>query len=104
MRILFTRVLQSAGYRVIACEDGSVGLETARKQINKIDAIVTDAGLPGMHGPKLIARIRAMRPEIPAILVSGTMADADADETIVFLTKPVSPGLLTSELRRLLAA
>lgn len=104
VRLLFTRILQAAGYEVIACENGTLGLEAARKQIHKIAAIVTDARMPGVHGPRLIARIRALRPEIPAILVSGNMMEHEADRTTVFLTKPVSPAVLTSELRRLLSA
>jgi hypothetical protein len=30
--------------------------------------------------------------------------EAEADRTTVFLTKPISPGILTRELRRLLLA
>ena len=100
--LLFTRVLQGAGYEVIACENGAVGLEAARNQIEKIDAVVTDARMPGLQGPRLIQRIRALRPEMPAILVSGNMVEADTDRSTVFLAKPVSPGALTRELRRLL--
>ncbi len=104
VRLLFTRVLQNAGYDVIACENGTTGLEAARTQIDKIDAIVTDARMPGMQGPRLIARIRALRPAIPAILVSGNIVEAESDRDTVFLSKPVSPGMLTRELRRLLGA
>lgn len=104
VRLLFTRVLQSAGYAVIACENGSLGLESARTHIDTIDAVVTDARMPGLQGPRLIARIRAMRPEIPAILVSGNVLEAEADRGTVFLTKPVSPAVLMRELRRLLSA
>jgi CheY-like chemotaxis protein len=104
VRLLFTKILQSAGYEVIACENGTLGLEAARNQIEKIDAVITDARMPGMQGPRLIARIRAMRPEIPAILVSGNPMDTDIDPTTVFLSKPISPGMLTRELRRLLHA
>ena len=100
VRILFTKVLESAGYDVIACENGTLGLEAARSQIDKIDAIVTDARMPGMQ----IARVRSMRPEMPAILVSGNLAEAETDATTVFLSKPISPGTLTRELRRLLRA
>jgi CheY-like chemotaxis protein len=104
VRLLFTRILQSAGYEVIACENGAQGLEAARKQIDKIAAVVTDARMPGVHGPRLIARIRALRPEIPAILVSGNMMEHETDRSTVFLIKPVSPAVLTGELRRLLSA
>jgi CheY-like chemotaxis protein len=104
VRLLFTKVLQAAGYEVIACENGASGLEAARVGIDKINAVVTDARMPGLHGPRLIARIRALRPEIPAILVSGNILEAETDQSTVFLTKPVSPALLTRELRRLLSA
>lgn len=89
---------------MIACENGAQGLEAARKQIDKIAAVVTDARMPGVHGPRLIARIRALRPEIPAILVSGNMMEHETDRSTVFLIKPVSPAVLTGELRRLLSA
>ncbi len=102
VRLLFTQVLQGAGYEVIACENGSAGLEAARNHLEEIDAVVTDAVMPGIQGQRLISRIRALRPEIPAILVSGNMVEAETDRSTVFLTKPVSPGLLTRELRRLL--
>lgn len=104
VRLLFTKVLQSAGYKVIACENGNSGLDVARKQIHTIDAVVTDALMPGLPGPRLIARIRTLRPEIPAILVSGNIVEPETDDGTIFLTKPVSPGLLTRELRRLLGA
>jgi DNA-binding NtrC family response regulator len=104
VRLLFTRILQRAGYEVIACENGTLGFEAARKQIDKIAAIVTDSRMPGVHGPRLIARIRALRPGIPAILVSGNMVEHETDRSTVFLTKPVSPAVLTGELRRLLSA
>ncbi len=104
VRLLFTKVLQRAGYDVIACENGTLAFEAARHQIDKIDAIVTDARMPGIQGSRLIARLREFRPEIPAILVSGNVVETDTDCSTVFLTKPVSPGLLTRELRRLLCA
>lgn len=103
VRLLFTRVLEGAGYEVIACENGTAGLEAARNHLDEIDAVVTDARMPGMQGPRLISRIRALRPEMPAILVSGNMVEAETDASTVFLTKPISPGLLTRELRRLLS-
>ena len=102
VRLLFTRVLEGAGYSVIACENGAAGLEAARRHIDAIRAVVTDAKMPGMSGQKLIARIRTLRPSIPAIVVSGTTIEGNADAVTVFLTKPVSPGNLASELGRLL--
>lgn len=102
VRLLFTRVLQAAGYQVIACENGLTGLEAARTHIDRLDALVTDARMPGMSGQKLIARIRILKPNLPAIIVSGNLIEDIADAHTVFLSKPVSPGSLTRELQRLL--
>lgn len=102
VRLLFTKVLQAAGYHVIACENGSAGLETARKHLEKLDAIVTDARMPGMGGQRLIARVRSLKPNLPGIVVSGNVIEGVSDATTVFLCKPVTPGALTRELRRLL--
>ncbi|HEX4037253.1 MAG TPA: response regulator [Acidobacteriaceae bacterium] len=102
VRLLFTRVLEGAGYAVIACENGAAGLEAARRRIDEIRAVITDARMPGMSGQKLLGRLRALRPALPAIVVSGTQIDGVADDRTVFLIKPVSPGNLTDELQRLL--
>lgn len=102
VRLLFTRVLENAGYAVIACENGPVGLEAARLQLDRIGALVTDATMPGMNGQTLVARIRTLRPGLPAIVVSGSHIEGVSDRVTVFLTKPVSPGMLAAELHRLL--
>lgn len=102
VRLLFAKVLQAAGYQVIACENGSAGLESARKHLETLDAIVTDAKMPGMGGQRLIARVRTLKPHLPAIVVSGNLIEGVADARTVFLCKPVTPGSLTRELRRLL--
>jgi two-component system C4-dicarboxylate transport response regulator DctD len=101
VRLLFTKVLQAAGYEVIACENGSAGLEAARKHLETLDAIVTDAKMPGMGGQRLIARVRSLKPALPAIVVSGNLIEGTPDAITVFLCKPVTPGALTRELRRL---
>lgn len=108
IRLLFTAVLQNAGYDVIACEDGAHGLEAACTHRDRIQALITDSRMPVLGGLELVARIRAMSPEIPAIIVSGNMEDAPealaALPATVFLCKPISPSTLTQELRRLLDA
>jgi CheY-like chemotaxis protein len=102
VRLLFTRVLESAGYSVIACESGAAALDVFRSRIAEIRAVVTDAKMPGMSGQKLLSRLRALRPALPAIVVSGNTIDGIADATTVFLVKPITPGRLTGELQRLL--
>lgn len=107
VRYLFTEVLRGNGYRVIACEDGDSGLATARARIDEIHAVVTDSRMPGIDGRELIAQIRALRPALPILVVSGNVDDSAArnstDPAITYLCKPLSPERLTIELNRLLS-
>jgi len=92
---------------VIACEDGICGVKEACARIDGVDAVITDAHMPGMTGSELVFRIRALRPEIPVIMVSGSveaeMNPLPDDAATVRLSKPVSPDRLRRELRRLLS-
>jgi CheY-like chemotaxis protein len=105
IRYLFTHVLIGNGFEVIACEDGASGLAMAKARINDIHALVTDSRMPGLDGRELIAQIRALRPTLPILVVSGNIdenAARNADPATLYLAKPLSPDRLTVELRRLL--
>ena len=102
IRYLFTEVLRNSGYTVIPCEDGAQGLEVARDRIDEIDAVVTDSKMPGLSGPELIAQIRELRPTMPILVISGHLESRPADPATRYLSKPLSPEGLTSELRRAL--
>jgi CheY-like chemotaxis protein len=105
IRYLFTEVLRGNGFEVIACEDGATGLATAKARINEIHALVTDSLMPGLDGREMVAEIRALRPTLPILVVSGSIdenAARSADPSTLYLCKPLSPDRLTIELRRLL--
>jgi two-component system cell cycle sensor histidine kinase/response regulator CckA len=105
IRYLFTAVLRGSGFVVIACEDGASGLAMARAKINEIHAVITDSSMPGLDGRQLIAEIRAMRPSMPILVVSGSVEESrpNPDPSITYLCKPLSPDRLTVELRKLLS-
>jgi CheY-like chemotaxis protein len=105
IRYLFTEVLRGNGFEVIACEDGVSGLATAKARINEIHALITDSRMPGLDGRELITQVRALRPTLPILVVSGNIdegAPRPADPATVYLAKPLAPDRLTVELRRLL--
>jgi CheY-like chemotaxis protein len=108
IRYLLTHVLEALGYLVIACEDGTRGMAVASAQIHRLDAVITDSTMPGMEGRELLARIRALRAELPVLVVSGSIEDptvrAAEDPFTIRLSKPVSPDRLRLELRRLLSS
>ena len=39
--------------------------------LTKIDCLISDIDMPGIDGFELLKRIRAARPELPAILITG---------------------------------
>ncbi len=111
IRYLFTEVLRSAGYEVIACEDGALGLAMARERIDVIHAVITDSTMPGLDGREMIVAIRALRPRMPILVVSGSVDHGHdgavrdpQDPHIIYLCKPLSPERLTVELKKLLAS
>lgn len=47
-----------------------------------VDVVVSDLTMPGVRGPTLIRRIRALRPELPCLLVTGAGTEAARTELI----------------------
>ena len=63
--------------------------------------------MPGMDGRALAARLRAARPKIKVLFVSGYPADILArkglvEEGVSFLSKPFAPARLAAKVREVL--
>lgn len=95
-------MLETRGYRVIACCDGIQGLEAFRN--GGIDLVLSDVVMPNMDGTELIRQIKAISPHIPAILFSGTVKFYERDtQADVFLPKGMyAPAELLERIRLLL--
>ncbi len=79
-------MLETRGYRVVACSNGEQALEEFKK--GGIDLVLTDLVMPGVDGHQLIAEIKALSPQTPAILFSGKVKFYDRDmRADVFLPK-----------------
>jgi CheY-like chemotaxis protein len=95
-------MLETRGYRVVPCSDPLQALEAFRK--GGIDLVLTDLLMPNMDGSELIHEIKALSPQTPAILFSGTIKayehETGAD---VFLPKGMyAPAELLERIRLLL--
>jgi two-component system, OmpR family, response regulator CpxR len=93
-------MLETRGYRVLACTGGQQALEHFRK--GNIDLVLLDLTMPGLDGSKLIEEIKSISPHTPAILLSSKakMYDTKAD---VFLPKGMyAPVELLERIRVLL--
>lgn len=62
-------VLERAGYHVITAMDGPSGLKMFTDE--RVDAVVLDYFMPGMHGGVIAREMRLIRPEIPILLLSA---------------------------------
>src|SRR5262245_30751265 len=93
------RVLSEAGYATTIAGDGPEALEAAAKMTD-FDILVTDLMMPQMTGDELARRLRALRPSLKVLYLTGFIdrlfkekVTLWADEA--FLDKPCSvKGLL----------
>ncbi len=95
-------MLETRGYRVIACNNGTEALELFKN--GGIDLVLTDLVMPGVDGSKLIDAIKTLSPQTPAILLSGKVRIYDRDTRAdVFLPKGMyAPVELLERIRLLL--
>ena len=69
------------------------------------DAVVTDLRMPGMDGLQLTARLKAVDPGLPVLLITAFGSLESAREAMRlgafdFLSKPFSPEELTTALNK----
>jgi two-component system, OmpR family, KDP operon response regulator KdpE len=101
MRRLLKLNLESAGYRVVAAEDGASALEAA--ELDPPELVVLDVMMPGMDGFTCLQRLREFS-QVPVILLTAKGEEADkvhgldlgADD---YLTKPFGPAELLARVR-----
>jgi len=62
-------LLESADYVVRSFDSAAAMLESG--SLAEIDCLISDVGMPVMDGFELLQRVRAARPELPVILISG---------------------------------
>jgi signal transduction histidine kinase/CheY-like chemotaxis protein len=79
VRSATAEILKDIGYEVAEAESGNQALQLVREGLNP-SALITDFSMPGMSGAELAREIRALRPGLPALIITGyaTLADQDA--------------------------
>ncbi len=101
------RMLEGAGYQVIASSDPLEALQLAVDYDKPIDLLLTDVIMPKLNGKELAERLLVARPEVKVAYMSGYAADIVAtrgllDAGVQLLQKPFSAGTLTRKLREVL--
>jgi CheY-like chemotaxis protein len=79
------RVLAMEGYTVVEASDGVEALDRWQSE-GGLDVVLTDVVMPRMGGRILAERLRAMRPDLPVVFMSGYAEDSMP--SALFLEKP----------------
>ena len=93
----FDRVLSEKGYVVITASNGQEALDKLGAE--SFDVVYTDIKMPGMDGLEVAERVKAKRPWVPVVIVTGygttaNVARAEAAGVSAFLHKPLSPEMI----------
>jgi two-component system response regulator CpxR len=95
-------LLETRGYRVLAYNSGEQALEAFRR--GGVDLVLTDLTMPGVDGSRLIAEIKRLSPQTPAVLISSRVKVYERETVAdVFLPKGMyEPADLLERIRVLL--
>jgi two-component system response regulator CpxR len=64
-------LLQTRGYRVLTCSDPECAIDILKS--GGVDLVLTDLMMPKLNGARLIDQMKAISPETPALLFSGSV-------------------------------
>ncbi len=109
VRATAVTVLRRSGYAVLEAESAGDALLASEQHVGKIHCVIADVVMRRMSGPALLARLRASRPDVRALYVSGYTDEALRERGFKFddpalLAKPFTPGDLLGRLRAALDA
>jgi signal transduction histidine kinase/CheY-like chemotaxis protein len=107
VRELLEEVLGRNGYTVLTASSGAEAVQISEFYEGEVHLLVTDVVMPGMSGPDVASRLRARRPGIRVVFLSGYTDDALAAKGGLaagehFLQKPFSASELVQLIRQAL--
>jgi CheY-like chemotaxis protein len=106
VREVAERILQEIGFQIIAAGDGRHALEVMEEVGDSVTAVLLDLSMPRMGGAETFRRLRALRPELPILMMSGYTEQVVAPQfsgsggVTGFLQKPFLAEDLIAVLRR----
>ena len=103
---LVARQLASSGYQVVETNSALEALQLGRNSERDFDLLITDVIMPGLRGTELARELRAVRPDLQVLLISGYANGADdtptADPGFRLLEKPFTADDLLRAVEELL--
>jgi len=100
VRLSTADMLSDLGYAVIEASSAEEAMARIAKG-ERFDVVVTDHLMPGMNGTDLALAIRAARPGLPVLLISGYAEREGIEPDLPRLTKPFRKDELALSLAQL---
>jgi two-component system cell cycle sensor histidine kinase/response regulator CckA len=101
VRDLIREILQLQNYVVLEASDRDEALALSSQHAGRIDLMVVDVGMPPSFADEWITRVRATRPDVRVLYVSGYLAEAgsvEAPKLDLLLQKPFTMGAFTKAI------
>jgi len=107
MRIALYEALSRNGYEVSVAENGQMALEMVEK--SPPDMLITDIKMPTLDGIALLRRVKAIRPSLPVVIVTGfatvdTAVEAMKQGAVDYIIKPFSVEVIEETVARVFAS
>ena len=107
VRKLVRRALERQGYRVLVAAGGAEAIEIAGRHMGSIHLLISDVVMPQMSGRQVAEQLKALRPEIQVLYISGYTESAilrtgNLTKIEFFLQKPFTPVTLLRRVREML--
>jgi CheY-like chemotaxis protein len=100
------RLLEGAGYRVLAGKDVDEAIQIARHHKGPLDLLLTDVVMPVLSGPQLAKYLRPLYPRMKVLYMSGYPEPRQPSSAPVleadFIKKPFTKQTLLSRIRDVL--
>jgi PAS domain S-box-containing protein len=108
VRVIVAHMLEKHDYRVCKAADAAAAERILDDEGAKVDLLLTDVLMPGVSGRELVERIRARRPGLAAIYMSGYSGDAASplgpwNDGVSVLEKPFTSAQLIQAVDEALA-
>lgn len=102
-------IFTKSGFTALTAYDGASALELAKSGAPAV--LITDVSMPGMNGVELAVAVMQARPACKVLLFSAHAAAADMvtdaceeGHEFLFMTKPVHPAVMITQVSKLVAA
>ena len=98
VRLATVGALEDLGYEPVSCSGGAEAMRLFAGE--DFDLVISDVVMPEMSGPELIRELRARRPDIAVLFVTGFVGDGETDDLVghELLRKPFTVAALAASV------